>query len=558
MKKIISVLLALTMIFSVMAIGVSAQEETELKVTVANDLHYSATGNAKDSTKVYTEDYANSVGTGQLRLECDIIIDEFLSRVAGDVLLLPGDITDNGTDIEHEYMAAKLSAFEAETGKQVFAVPGNHDFYTNRGGNFSPEKFKALYTFIYEDAIAVDSVTASYVADLNGEYRILAVDATLPGSVQNLDERLYSWIEAQLKDAKADGKKVIAISHYNLLEHLIFMEYIHAGSILTPDMKLPELFAQYNVKYTFTGHTHDHDIAAYKGSNGNTVYDVVTTSINAYPCAYREVSLGEKVKIETKFIDSIDASALQGKITDATYALAAEKFPEYAYNIFVEGMKPVVLSFVTTDKIASALKLDETDEILETLDNLVDNLNELIRMPLYKADETEEGKSIESIVAKYDMNLPETDYKDVVSFAIDVYLAHILGDESFGVLTEEFSLLISTFTGIFNYLLEDVDGQDYARVMAFACESFGAPLPVDFFKYAGSGVAKAKGIDIFMTAVASPVILEVVTDSGVADNNATLEGYGAEYEEPAELSFFEKLLKFFKDFFIYIARILGF
>ena len=562
MKKIISVLLALTMIFSMGVIGVSAEEANELKVTVANDLHYNHDGKATNTNAVYTTDYANKVSTGQLRLENELIIDEFLSRAEGDVILLPGDITDNGTEAEHVYMAAKLEAFEAATGKRVFLIPGNHDYMQHRGGKMNAEKMKAnYYALCYGEAITVDTETASYVADLDGEYRLLAIDATTkPGQDQNLDERLYSWIEAQLKTAEAEGKKVIAISHYNLLEHLMMMEYLHAGSILAPELDIPELFAQYNVKYTFTGHTHDQDIASYTGSNGNTIYDVVTTALNAYPCSYREVTFGENVKFETKFVDSIDTSSLQGKITDATYTQATENFTEYAYTMFAEGMKPVVTSFISVDKVTSALKLDkEKDaEIYALLESLIANAKELVKMPLYKADEAEEGMSIESIVAPYGVTLPETEYKDVLSFGVDVYITYMLGDENMNVLTKEFSLLTSVFNGIFKYLLEDVDGEAYASVMSYACSFLGADVPVDFFKYAGSGVAKAQGIDIFMTAVATPIILEIVTDKDVADNNVTLEGYGAEYEEPAELSFFDKLVKFFKDIFAYIARILGF
>ena len=560
MKKIISVLLALTMIFSLGILGVSAEEANELKVTVANDLHYSHDYKSTSTNTIYTTDYANKVSTGQLRLENELIIDEFLTRVQGDVLLIPGDITDNGTEAEHAYMAAKLEAFEAATGKKVFLIPGNHDYMQHRGGKMNAEKMKENYfALCYGEAITVDTETASYVADLDGGYRLLAIDATTkPGGNQNLDERLYSWIEAQLKAAKAEGKKVIAISHYNLLEHLIMMDKIHAGSVLTSSLELPELFAQYNVKYTFTGHTHEHDITSYKGSNGNTIYDVVTTTINAYPCSYREVVFGEKVKFETKYIEKIDTASLKGKITDATYALATENFPEYTYNMFIEGMKPVVLGFVTTDKVTSMLGIDKEAEIYSTIDALVARLNELIRMPLYKADEAEEGKSIESIIAKYDLTLPATEYKDVITFAEDIYLAHIVGDESYGILTQEYSMLVSTFTGIFNYLLADVSATEYAQVMTYACSFLGADIPVDFFKYAGSGVAKAQGIDIFVTAVASPVLLLITTDEGTADNNVTLEGYGAEYEKEAELSFFDKIIRFFKDILAYIIRFLGF
>lgn len=561
MKKIISVLLALTMFFSTAVIGASAEDTKELKITVANDLHYNHSNKATSTSTVYTTDYANKVSTGQLKLENELIIDEFLSRAEGDIILLPGDITDNGTTAEHEYMAAKLEAFETATGKKVFLIPGNHDYMQHRSGMMNAEKMKANYfDLCYNEATTVDTETASYVAELNDDYRLLAIDATKPGANQGLNERLYSWMETQLKTAKAEGKKVIAMSHYNLLEHLIFMQYLHANSILTPELNVPELFAQYNVKYTFTGHTHDQDIAAYTGSNGNTIYDVVTTSLNAYPCTYREVTFGEKVKFRAGFVDSIDTSALKGKITDATYTQATESFPEYARVMFIEGLKPNISGFLNANKVISVLKLDkEKDaEMCALLEGLVANAKELLTTPLYKADETEEGKSIEALVAPYGVTLPETEYKDVLSFGVDVYMTYMLGDENYNVLTKEFSLLTSVFNGMFKHLLKDIDGEDYASVMTFACASFGVDVPVDFFKYAGSGISKAQGIDIFMTAVAAPILLEIVTDKDVADNNVTLDGYDAAYEEEEELTFWEKIVKFFKAVFAYIARIFGF
>ena len=50
----------------------------------------------------------------------------------------------------------------------------------------------------------------------------------------------------------------------------------------------------------------------------------------------------------------------------------------------------------------------------------------------------------------------------------------------------------------------------------------------------------------------------ITTDEGTPDNNVTLEGYDAEYEEATELTVWEKIVNFFKNFFAYIARILGF
>ena len=562
MKKIISVFLAITMLFSTAVIGASAEDATDdLVITVANDLHYNHTLKAENvADGKYTEDYANAVGTGQMKLENELIIDEFLNQAAANdssAILLPGDITDKGSDTELVYMAAKLTAFEKATGKEVYLIPGNHDYF----GGCTVEKFKAFYKeLIFDQVITVDTKTASYVADINDEYRLLAIDATKPRGNQNLNEELYAWIETQFKAAETDGKKVIAMSHYNLLEHLVMMSVLHNGSILTPSLDLPELFAKYNVKYTFTGHTHDHDIEAYKGANGNTIYDVVTTSINAYPCAYRVVSFGEKVKFETKYIESVDTSSLKGKITDATYAQATEDFSAYSYNLFCEGLKTTISSYVSAAQFKKLLKLDaEKDaELCAILDTVIPKAAEVINMPLYRADETEDGKSVEAILSEYSITLPESDYDTIVDIAAMVYLTHVLGDERIGVFDTDLSLTTSCFAAIFNYALEDVTAEQYAQIMSIACSFLGTNVPVDFFKYAGSGFKKAEGVDLFIAGVLTPVLLEVTTDEGTPDNNVTLDGYAAAYEEEEELTFWEKIVKFFKAVFAYIARIFGF
>ncbi len=560
MKKILSVLLSALMLFSMVAIGVSAEENSDLIITVANDLHYNHTAKAENvADGTYKEDYANVVSTGQLKLENELIIDEFLKQAAANgstAILLPGDITDKGTDAELAYMAEKLTAFEAETGIEVYPVPGNHDYYNG----CTVEEYKAFFAeLVYDQAVAVDTKTASYVADIDDEYRVLAIDATKPRSVQNLNEELYAWIEAQLKAAKADGKKVIAISHYNLLEHLVLVEVLHPGSILSPELNLPELFAQYNVKYTFTGHTHDHDIASYTGSNGVTIYDIVSSTINAYPCPYRVVTFGEKVKIQTKFIESIDTAALQGKITDATYNLATESFPEYAENMLTIGTEKIIKEYLTPSKIKSMLKLDATEdaELGAIIDSILPVFVEAICMPVYAEDETEKGKSLEAIISQYGLTIPESEYEAFIDLAVDLYLAHILGDENHGILTKEFNILVSGFTGVLNYTLDRVTAQEYAQIMTVACNFLGADIPDGIFKLVGTGLEKAKGIEFFITSVVSPLILEFSTDESPADNNATLPGYEVEAEKEGELSLWDKIVSFFKNIIAYLLRIVG-
>ena len=491
-----------------------------------------------------------------------------LNRVAAsdsEFLLIPGDITDNGLKTEHLYITEKFRKFETETGKQIFVTPGNHDYMqhhsTDKANLINAEDFKSLYApFGYENAVAVDEETASYTAELNEEYRLLSIDATKPGQTQGMTEEVYSFIEQQVIKADAEGKKLIAMCHYNLLQHLVLVEVLHKGSILSSSLNIPELFAKYNVKYTFTAHTHDHDIAEYTGSNGVTIYDAVTGSLNAHPCTYRVVSFGEKVKIQTKKIDSIDTSSLKGKITDATYTLATENFPEYTKNMIEIGYDRLIRSYLSLNRIKSLIGLDpqKDAQLISLIDSVFPLFNEAVNMPIYKADETEQGKSLESIGEKYKLRFPKVNHKDFVSFATEIYLAHGYGDENNGILSENYQLLTSCLTAILINTLKDVTAEQYTQLMHMACNLLGAQVPVDFLSYAGSGLKKAQGIEIFVTSIAGPLLLEFTTDLDPNDNNVTLDGYTVKVEQPKELTLWEKIVNFFKDVLNYLLRVLGF
>lgn len=568
MKKLISILLSVLMIFSSFAICVSAEENDPLVITVANDLHYNYNKSAAQFKGSYTDDLQHASGTGQLPLEGELIIDEFLKRAGeneSSVVIIPGDITDRGLMIEHEIMAAKFAQFEQKTGKEVYIIPGNHDYLVNSNVKATPDDIKRIYAACgFDKAIAQDTQTASYVVDLNDEYRLIAIDAAYNTEAvhqQGFNKALYEWIEQQAIKGQADGKKMIAMSHFNLLEHMFMVEVIHPGSVMDKTFNLPELFAKYNIKYSFVGHTHEQDIVSYKGSNGITIYDVVTTSLNAYPCSYRVVTFGEKVKFEARYIDSVDTSALKGKIPDESYQLATDDFAKYAYNMFNIGTENTVMSYISSAKVKSLLGLDDEKdaELCALLDDIMPRMKEAMQMPLYTKDETVKGCSVESILKKYDLTISESNYTSVIEFAVNVYLAHVVGDESYGLLSKEFSMITACFNAIFIYTLENVSAEQYAQVMSILCNFLGANVPVDFFKYAGSGLKKAEGIEIFVTAVISPVLLEFTVDEGTPDNNVTLDGYNAVADaEPDELDLFGKIIKLFKDFFAYLIRILSF
>lgn len=560
MKKIISVLLSVIMIFSLVSVGAVAADD-ELIITVANDLHYNMAGS--NTTTSYTEDYAHVPSTGQLRVESELIVDTFLKATAeneSQIVLLPGDIVDTGVRAEHEYMVEKLAAFEASSGKPVYVVPGNHEFYGG-ANTVTVDEYEALYAdFGYSEAIANDPLSASYVVDLNDEYRLLAIDSTKPGDgAHGMTAERVEWIREQAKKAYEDGKKTIAMMHHNLLEHFIFGNTLHVASVIEESWGIEEIFTQYNVKYNFVGHTHEHDIASYTGSNGNTFYDIVTSALNAYPCPYRVVTFGDKVKIETRTVDSIDMSSLKGIISENCYNLACADFTEYARECAWAGVSKTVEGYLTPARLKSLLSLnaEEDAEMCALIDDLTPAIKQAVYLPMYKADETQEGMSIESLAAKLNLTLPKSEFENTVDLAVFFYEEHVVGDENYGILSDEFTILTVAMSTILNYILKDVTAEQYAKALNFLCGYLKLTVPANFLGYAGDGLSRAKGIDIFVSAIVNAVLLQFTTDENPNDNNVTLPGYEEPVINEEELSLWDKIVKFFTTIFDYILRFFG-
>lgn len=560
MKKLISVFLCALMVFSASVIAVSA-EETTLPVIVVNDLHL----DLKDSTAVkvakrnsISEVYAHASSGGQLPYESVAIIKAFLRDAAASdsqIVLMPGDLTTIGDNAEHTAFIALMKEFEETTGKRVYVTPGNHDLF-----NTTRDEFKTLYAdFGYSEAVAADDKTASYVAELGNGYRLLAIDSITPkDGVHGVDADLVSWVKAQCEAARASGKKLIAMAHHNLVEHYTLSSSIHKGSVINDGSNtLADTLADNGVKFIFTGHTHNHDVKQYKSPNGNTIYDIITTALNAYPCAYRVVNFGEKVDIKTSYVRSIDTSLLPAGIHEEAMALAESNFLKYAKNCTYIGIEAVIGYYLKPDSLKKAIG-SEDEQFNEILYPAIDKMCEVIVLPLYKADETEEGKSIESMAEKFGTYLPKTEYKYLLDVIVKIYQAHAEGDENYAGYTDEMIVLQRTLAVIINYALADLTAEEYTLIITYLADTFGADLPAELVSFAGSTLERFKGSEMFVTAILVPVLTQFSVDEAPADNNVTLPGYSTTAEDSGDLltkirSFFKKIFDFFHMLFALIA-----
>ena len=115
----------------------------------------------------------------------------------------------------------------------------------------------------------------------------------------------------------------------------------------------------------------------------------------------------------------------------------------------------------------------------------------------------------------------------------------------------------------------DVTAEEYATVMSFLFSLADVNIPVDFLKYAGSGIKRMEGVEFYITTVLVPFINEFTVDNAPSDLNVTLPGYpeaaaeGAEDEEIADskgenLTIWEKISAFFDKIFATVRTIFAF
>ena len=552
MKKIISLVLCFLLVLSLSIPAFAA--ESPLKVIVANDLHYNQNYTSLDKVRTHNNvsaDFAHIGATGKLVYESYALVVAFLEQAAKsdtDVVLIPGDMVDVGTVAEHEVMTSLLAEFEASSGKSVYVVPGNHDFFQT-----SVEDFIELYAdFGYGEAIARDTLSASYTADLNGEYRLLAIDSTDPGNgPHGLNQARVNWIDAQCKQAAADGKKLIAMMHHNLLDHYTPTGFIHIGEAVNSDINLADVLAAGMVKYIFTGHIHVQDILSYTANDGTVIYDVVTGALAAYPCAYREVTFSDSVTIESKSIEAIDWSLVPAGISENALAVAQKSFLEYSYLAAHVGIRLLIPSYITPETLINLSGVNkETDpEVYSVIEKVGKKLTEVMAMPLYKAD-ANGAQSLEDIITGFGKTLPKTHYTDLIDVIEQVYVDYQGGIENYPAYSPEMIIITRSLAAVLVYALDGVSPDEYTAVLTYLFNLLDVNVPGNLISFSGNMISNFENIEIIISTALLPALLNMSVDTPPSDNNVVLPGYAVRGE--AELSFWDRIVQFFKsiaDFF---------
>ena len=216
------------------------------------------------------------------------------------LVLIPGDLTKDSELASHDVVVAQLNCLE-QAGIPVLVVPGNHDIDGMAYAYFGEDKvvveslkdsdWESKYAKVYARVIAKDPYSHSYVAEpLNG-VTILGIDGGCEGIVSN---ESLDWLLDQADNARVKGHVIIAICHWQVLEHVDEGGVTGDSNRLSnADVIRDELMA-HGVRVLLTGHVHVNSISTYRDTltmSGDSIVEVSTGSPITYPCSYRWLTI---------------------------------------------------------------------------------------------------------------------------------------------------------------------------------------------------------------------------------------------------------------------------
>lgn len=318
MRKLIIVLYIL--------IATNLSAKGPLKIAVISDIHYLSTKVAQPGASL--KQFEESTGRNVKELHQVLNLALFnLKAHQSDILLIPGDLTNNGELNSHLDFAAQLEPLK-ESGTRIFVVPGNHDVNVPNAKAFIGEKsvstesvsakeFTEIYApYGYAEATMRDSTSLSYLAEINDSTWLLAFDSnkynehtTTTISSGRIHPNTLHWALEILRQAKSKNILVLGMMHHGLIEHMPYQSTFMPNYLIDDWENTATILANKGLKIIFTGHFHSNDVTLFKTNKENTIYDVETGSLAGYPFPYRLMKLeNNKLHIESYFIDSIPSN----------------------------------------------------------------------------------------------------------------------------------------------------------------------------------------------------------------------------------------------------------
>ena len=326
LRRLLALLLPAILLLTAAQVPATAKSPDELRIALISDAHVYPDDMTNNFCEAFVEEEAHNgraIEFTQGLFEAALAdLKARAKKEKFDFLLIPGDMTEWSEYAGHVLVARLLRQFEKETGVPVAVVPGNHDLELSDACDFSSgkkEKARALkrdeFPEVYAE-LGYDLPNCerfenglSYAADLGPDYRLIAMDTTrwrLGGEDRFSKAELRDWVLEQCAAAKAAGKTVIGMGHYNLGEQMggedAFMDNLGFDN----PGEAAEAFADAGMHFYFSGHLHFNEIAMRVSDRGEPLYDVITAASGFFPGGYRTAKFsaaGGKITADVRSIN---------------------------------------------------------------------------------------------------------------------------------------------------------------------------------------------------------------------------------------------------------------
>ena len=364
-KKALALLLSVLLVFSACSVAATAvpesEKRSELQFAVLSDPHYYPETLTGNNCQAWL-DYCN-INSKLFRYSDAIVrtaLDTmFIRNPELKYILVPGDLTKDSEYEAHTELAKIFLEYEDRYGVEFLVIDGNHDINSPRaetfvngikeqGRSITADEFRDVYAELGYD-LAVSEYAEkgaklpgqlSYAADLEGGFRLIAVDSCIysfeePDSYKTegmISDELMQWIKEMTDDAKQKGMEPMIMVHHSLSAHMEVEPSITHAFPLNDYMQKAEQFADWGINYAFTGHLHTDDTACVINDNGQVLYDIETSSITGYPNTYREITVTSFTDGESEIcVDSVDFDAEKAFTFDGvTYGKGEFKYKAFS------------------------------------------------------------------------------------------------------------------------------------------------------------------------------------------------------------------------------------
>ena len=368
-KSLLCFILSIVMVITMLPVyNTNAKDEVKkVRLSILTDTHYYA--DCPDDPGA--SEFFDYLEASEMRLirESDAILNEALSKVCAsspDVLLICGDVSSGGEYDNCLAFANKISAAKSnlpqDTG--IYVIPGNHDLNNSSGVSFNGTSFErtrrttaddfrgifdefgynSAYSFYRAEpgADVKNYGGLSYAVEIADGITLIALDTVKYSNDTDalfdqahltsgeISDDLLKWAVDEAKKAKEKGNLVIGMSHHGIMPHYDTSNSLAASIsknfVIDNWESVAATLADAGFAAFFTGHDHSNDIAKYVSPNGNTIYDIETSSLVEYPCSYRTVDITiEKTRTETRYLFEINTDFIES-------IEGIEDFQSYAYE----------------------------------------------------------------------------------------------------------------------------------------------------------------------------------------------------------------------------------